>query len=53
MLVAERPRSSRSQAERMALLRPTLERAAREARELELDPDTVLNLFTHLLKEAS
>ena len=53
MLVAERPRSSRSQAERTALLRPTLERAAREARELELDPDTVLNLFTHLLKEAS
>lgn len=55
MLVAERPHSSRSrsQAERAALLRPTLERAAREARELELDPDTVLNLFTHLLKEAS
>jgi len=55
MLVAERPHSSRSrsQAERAALLRPTLERAAREARELELDPDIVLNLFTHLLKEAS
>ncbi len=53
MLVAERPRSTRSQAERAALLRPTLERAAREARELELDPDTVLSLFTHLLKEAS
>ena len=56
MLVAERP-SARvgpgSQAERIALLRPSLERAAREARELELDPDTVLSLFTHLLKEAS
>lgn len=53
MLVAERPRSVRSSAERAALLRPTLERAAREARELELDPDTVLSLFTHILKEAS
>ena len=52
MLVAERPRSSRSQAERAALLRPTLERAAREARELELDPDTVLSLFTTILKES-
>ena len=53
MLVAERPRAARSAAERAALLRPTLERAAREARELELDPDTVLSLFTHILKEAS
>lgn len=39
--------------ERANLLRPTLERAAREARELELDPDTVLALFTHILKEQS
>ena len=53
MLVAERPRAARSQSERAALLRPTLERAAREARELELDPDTVLSLFTHILKETS
>ena len=53
MLVAERPGSARSQAERAALLRPTLERAAREARELELDPATVLTLFTHILKEQS
>lgn len=53
MLVAERPRAARGAAERAALLRPTLERAAREARELELDPDTVLSLFTHILKEAS
>lgn len=53
MLVAECPRRAGSQAERAALLRPTLARAAREARELELDPDTVLSLFTHLLKEAS
>lgn len=53
MLVAERPRGVRSSAERAALLRPTLERAAREARELELDPDTVLSLFTLILKETS
>ncbi|MCC2954071.1 GntR family transcriptional regulator [Massilia sp. IC2-477] len=53
MIVAERPRSVRSEAERSALLRPTLERAAREARELELDPATVLSLFTHILKEQS
>ncbi len=53
MLVAERPRSVRSAVDRSALLRPTLVRAAREARELELDPDTVLNLFTHILKEQS
>jgi len=39
-------------ADRAALLRPTLERAAREARELELDPATVLALFTLILKES-
>ncbi|WP_255517653.1 GntR family transcriptional regulator [Herbaspirillum sp. SJZ107] len=39
-------------AERAALLRPTLERAAREARELELDPRTALDLFAAILKEA-
>jgi GntR family transcriptional regulator len=33
------------------LLRPTLERAAVEARQLELDPDTVLSLFATILKE--
>lgn len=53
MLVAERPGSARSREERAALLRPTLERAAREARELELEPDTALSLFTHILKEQS
>ena len=51
MMVADRPRSARGGG-REALLRPTLERAAREARELELDPDTVLALFTLILKEA-
>ena len=51
MAVAERAPAARGRAERLALLRPTLERAAREARELELDPDTVLSLFTDILKE--
>jgi GntR family transcriptional regulator len=39
-------------ADRAALLRPILEQAAREARQLELDPDTVLTLFATILKEA-
>ena len=38
-------------ADRADLLRPTLERAALEARQLELDPDTVLSLFATILKE--
>lgn len=52
MLVADRPRSTGDAGARLALLRPTLERAAREARELELDPDTVLSLFKDILKES-
>ena len=51
MAVAERPPAGRSLDERLALLRPTLARAAREARELELDPETVFSLFTDILKE--
>jgi len=51
MIVADRPGPASSSAERAELLRPTLERAALEARQLELDPDTVLSLFTHILKE--
>ena len=51
MSVAERAGPSQSPASRAELLRPTLERAALEARQLELDPDTVLSLFTHILKE--
>lgn len=39
--------------ERAELLRPSLEQAAREARQLELDPDTVLTLFATILKEAT
>lgn len=50
MVVAEQAASK--PAERAELLRPTLERAALEARQLELDPDTVLTLFAHILKEA-
>jgi GntR family transcriptional regulator len=38
-------------ADRATLLRPTLERAAVEARQLELDPETVLSLFATILKE--
>ena len=52
MIVADRPRKIDDAGERLALLRPTLERAAREARELELDPDTVLPLFKAILKES-
>lgn len=55
MIVADRPagKGGGSDAgERLALLRPTLERAAREARELELDPGTVLSLFKDILKES-
>jgi len=33
------------------LLRPTLERAAAEARQLELDPETVLHMFAKILGE--
>jgi len=53
MVVADRPRSAGDAGERLALLRPTLERAAREARELELDPDAILTLFTQILKESA
>ncbi len=51
MTVAASPNSSRSSAARADLLRPTLERAALEARQLELDPDTVLALFKKIMKE--
>lgn len=51
MLVAERLAPSHSQRDRENLLRPTLQRAAAEARQLELDPDTVLALFKKILKE--
>ena len=50
MIVAD-PAGAGKPAERAARLRPTLERAAREARELELDPKTVLDLFAAILKD--
>jgi len=51
MEVAARAGGGQSATERAELLRPTLERAAMEARQLELDSDTVLSLFTQILKE--
>lgn len=51
MVVAERA-AQESPSERAELLRPILARAAVEARQLELDPDTVLTLFATILKEA-
>jgi len=52
MLVAPQQAAVSSPQQRAALLRPALERAAREARQLELDPDTVIALFEKILKEA-
>lgn len=52
MTVAAAPAGSADIAARIALLRPTLERAASEARQLELDPATVVALFQSLLKAA-
>lgn len=52
MLVAPRSGNGHSPLQREALLRPTLERAAQEARQLELDPATVIALFEKILKEA-
>lgn len=53
MVVAEHPRGGRALTDRAELLRPTLERAAMEARQLELDPKTVLALFNQILKDQS
>ena len=52
MLVAPRRAAAQSRHQRESLLRPTLERAAQEARQLELDPDTAIALFEKILKEA-
>lgn len=49
MLVAERRESLKQ--EREHLLRPILERAAAEARQLELDPEAVIILFAKILEE--
>lgn len=52
MVVAASGDQANSVAARCALLQPILARAALEARQLELDPATVLALFDTLLKEA-
>jgi GntR family transcriptional regulator len=51
MLVAERRLGEGNLASRTQLLRPTLERAALEARQLELDPEVTLALFQQILTE--
>jgi GntR family transcriptional regulator len=51
MVVAAQHRRALSRAERIALLRPTLARAAAEAHELELPADQALALFQTLLDE--
>lgn len=53
MTVAESRASERSMAHRAELLRPTLERAALEAAQLEIDHDTVVALLSAILKEKS
>jgi GntR family transcriptional regulator len=50
MEVAQLTAPGNTLAGRSELLRPTLERAAMEARQLELDPETVLALFETILK---
>ena len=51
MLVASARPVVRTEQARIALLRPTLERAAEEARQLELDATAVLQLLEQLLRE--
>lgn len=51
MIVADTPKAAAGVEQRTGLLRPTLERAAHEARQLELDDETVLALFIKILKE--
>ncbi len=51
MQVVEQAQEKRNISNRSQLLRPTLERAAQEARQLELDRETVLALFDEILRE--
>lgn len=53
MVVAAQHQRSRPVADRVALLRPTLEQAARETHELQLSPAQALKLFDQLLEESS
>lgn len=52
MVVAAQHRRAQPAADRVELLRPTLERAAAEARQLELPKASVLQLFKTILEEA-
>jgi GntR family transcriptional regulator len=51
MVVAQQHRRALSTPQRMALLRPVLQRAAAEAQQLELSPEQALALFKTLLDE--
>ncbi len=51
MVVADQHRRAQPAADRVHLLRPTLERAAQEARQLQLPPAQALSLFKTILKE--
>jgi len=50
MVVAESHDKRRPLAERLEILRPTLERAAEETAQLEIDPDVALQQFRKMLK---
>jgi GntR family transcriptional regulator len=51
MVIAEQHRRAQPAADRVDLLRPTLERAAQEAQQLQLPPAQALNLFKTILNE--
>lgn len=51
MLVAPQTARSHHPGQREKLLRPTLEKAAQEARQLELDPAAAVALFKKILEE--
>jgi GntR family transcriptional regulator len=50
MVVAEGSGHVRSASVRAELLRPTLEKAALEAAQLEIEPEQAMRLFEHILK---
>jgi GntR family transcriptional regulator len=52
MVIAQQHRSAQPAADRLELLRPTLKRAATEARQLELSAQEALNLFKTILRES-
>ena len=51
MVIAEQHRRAQPAADRIDLLRPTLERAAREAQQLQLPAASALSLFKTILNE--